>query len=222
MTTMIENLPTQSSVTLKDDNNHLRQLSLADLDDATDVASRAFHNFPLWQYLLKGDTKRAKLLPKFYRAFLAYGIRRGQVYGVSNPIEGIAVWSPPGQNAISLRGLANADVLHLFFGSSLIPALKSARIFAKFEPMQKTYAPEPHFQLRSVAVSPDSQGKGLASKLIKPFLAQADERAVSVYTETTALSNVGFYEHYGFECREQLCLKGTGLSISALYRPTKR
>lgn len=165
---------------------------------------------------------RAKLLPKFYRAFLSYSIHRGQVYGVSNPIEGVAVWSLPGQNTISFQGLAKADVLQLFLGSSLIPALKSLKIFAKFEPMRKTYAREPHFQLRSVAVSPDSQGKGLASKLIKPFLAQADEHAVSVYTETTALSNVGFYQHYGFECRERLCLKGTGLSISALYRPAKR
>ena len=131
------------------------------------------------------------------------------------------MWSLPGQQKVAFRGLVNADFLQLFFGSSLIPALKSVRIFAKFEPMQKRYAPEPHFQLRSVAVSPDSQGKGLASKLIKPFLAQADEQSMSVYTETTALSNVGFYEHYGFECKEQLPIEGTGLSISALYRPAK-
>jgi ribosomal protein S18 acetylase RimI-like enzyme len=208
-------------VILESENTDLRLLSIADLGRATEVASRAFYSFPLWRYLLKDDTKRAKLLPKFYRAFLAYGIHRGQVYGVSNPVEGVAMWSFPSQQKIAIRGLVNVDFLQLFFGSSLIPALKSVRIFAKFEPMQKRYAPEHHFQLRSVAVSSDCQGKGLASKLIKPFLAQADEHAMSVYTETTALFNVGFYEHFGFECKEQLPIEGTGLIISALYRPAK-
>jgi ribosomal protein S18 acetylase RimI-like enzyme len=208
-------------MTLESEFNHLRLLSIADLGRATEIASRAFYNFPLWRYLLKDDAKRAQLLTKFYRAFLAYGIHRGQVYGVSNPIEEVAMWSLPGHQKVAFRGLVNVAFLQLFFSSSLIPALKSVRIFSKFEPMQKRYAPEPHFQLRSVAVTPDSQGKGLASKLIKHFLAQADEHAMSVYTETTAISNVGFYEHYGFECKEQLPIEGTGLSISALYRPAK-
>jgi N-acetylglutamate synthase-like GNAT family acetyltransferase len=71
----------------------------------------------------------------------------------------------------------------------------------------------------SVAVSPDSQGKELASKLIKPFLAQADEQSMSVYTETTVPFNVGLYEHFEFECKDKAAIKGTGISVAALYRP---
>ncbi len=103
----------------------------------------------------------------------------------------------------------------------LLPILRSKQIFTKFEALQSKYAPEPHFQLRSVAVSPDSQGKGLASKLIKPFLALADEQSMSVYTETTVPSNIGLYEHFGFECKEKAAVNGTDISVAALYRPAK-
>jgi GNAT superfamily N-acetyltransferase len=206
---------------LEIEHNQLRLLSIADLDDASDVASRAFYPTPLWRYVFTDDSKRAKMLSRLYRVFYAFGIHHGQVYGVSSPLEGVAVWSPPGQHTGVFRGLVKAGFLRLCFGPMLLPILRSKKIFTTFEALQSKYAPEPHYQLRSVAVSPDSQGKGLASKLMKPFLAQADEQSMSVYTETTVPFNVGLYEHFGFECKEKAAVKGTGLSIWALYRPAK-
>ncbi|MBZ0285130.1 MAG: GNAT family N-acetyltransferase [Anaerolineae bacterium] len=84
--------------------------------------------------------------------------------------------------------------------------------------MQKQYAPEPHYYLNTIAVLPEAQGKGLASQLIKPFLANADAEGVSVYTETMTPANVGLYEHYGFRVMEQYHVPQTDLSIWSFYR----
>jgi ribosomal protein S18 acetylase RimI-like enzyme len=200
----------------------MRQLSFTDLDRAVEIAVGAFHVTPLYRYLVPDDAKRTVFISKLYRAFYVFGIRRGQVYGVSEPLEGVAVWSLPGRHKGVFRGMLAAGLLPMCCGPMLAPILKSARIFTGFESLQRKYAPEPHYQLRSLAVAPESQGKGLASKLIRPFLAQADERSTSVYTETTVPANLGLYEHYGFECKEQYPVPGTGLHIRALYRPATR
>jgi ribosomal protein S18 acetylase RimI-like enzyme len=215
---MNEDLPTLRLISENDD---LRLLSIADLDDASEIASRAFYPTPLWQYVFPNDSNRANMLSRLYRVFYAFGIHHGQVYGVSNPLEGVVVWSIPGQHKAVFRGLVKAGFLRLCCGPMLVPILRSIKIFTRFETLQRKYAPEPHYQLRSVAVSPDSQGKGFASKLIKPFLAKADEQSMSVYTETTVPSNVGLYKHYGLECKEQFRIEGTGFSIWAMYRPAK-
>ena len=87
--------------------------------------------------------------------------------------------------------------------------------------MQKKYAPKPHYYLSTISVLPESQGRGLASKLIRSFLEKTDEQSVGTYTETMTPSNVGLYEHYGFQCMEQHRVPRTDLSIWALFRHTK-
>jgi ribosomal protein S18 acetylase RimI-like enzyme len=206
---------------LDGENDQIRPLSIVDLDSAIEITSRAFHSDPLWQYLVPDDKKRERLLPRFFKVFLTFGIRSRQAYGVSSPLEGVGVWCLPGQDNHAFRGLVKAGFLKLLVSPLLMPIMRAFPIFTKFEAMQKKYAPEPHYQLRSVAVAPDSQGKGLASKLIKPFLAQADEHSMSVYTETMTPSNVGFYEHFGFQCKEEYPVQGTELRIWALCRPAR-
>ena len=162
------------------------------------------------------------MLPKFNNVFLEIGIKSYQTYSVSNPIEGVAVWSAPNQKEIASSGSAAIGFSRLFLSSLLIPFLKALRIFRRFETMQKKYAPEPHYYLDTIAVLPESQGRGLASKLIMPFLEKADEQSVSTYTETMTPSNVGLYEHFGFQCMEQYQVPRTELNIWAFLRPPKR
>jgi len=127
--------------------NTIRLLSIDDLGRAVYIQSKAFQNDPLWKYLIPDSEKRAKLLPKFNNVFLEIGIKSYQTYSVSNPIEGVAVWSAPNQKEIASSGSAAIGFSRLFLSSLLIPFLKALRIFRRFETMQKKYAPEPHYYL---------------------------------------------------------------------------
>lgn len=59
--------------------------------------------------------------------------------------------------------------------------------------------------LRSIAISPDHQGKGIARKLVEQLLANADKQEVkAVYLITTTADH--YFDRYGFELvnREQV------------------
>lgn len=199
-----------------------RLLSLADLEQAIEVQATAFQNDPLWQYLVPDTEKRTKLLFKFFRVLISSGILAGQAYGVGEPLEGFAVWSIPNQKGLSLIGFIKAGFLKLLFSPFILLFFKAFKVFAKFETMQKKYALEPHYYLNTISVKPSAQGKGIASKLIKPFLEMADNEKVGVYTETVTPENVSLYEYYGFKCVEQYRVPKTNLSVWAFYRPAKK
>jgi ribosomal protein S18 acetylase RimI-like enzyme len=196
-----------------------RRLTLADLDRAVQVQAQAFFTDPLWQYLFRDNHERSKVLAKFARILFSVGIRNQQAYGTSTPLEGIALWKLPDQKTQVAALLGTLTMLpSLLFSSFAVRGVSAFGIFSRFDEMQKKYASEPHYYLSTISVAPEAQGKGLASKLIKPFLHQADLEKVGIYTETMTPANVNLYEHYGFRCMEQYRVPRTDLSIWSFYR----
>lgn len=201
----------------------MRLLSTADTDRASEVLARAFYRDPLWMYLLPDATQRAVAVRQAFRTFVPLYIRSQQSYGVGEPLEGVAVWSIPGETRrnATLPALLTANFFTLIFSPLSFAFRRAVPIFGRFSEMQQQYAPEPHVYLNTIGVLPAAQGKGLASQLIKPCLARADRQGQSVYTETMTPANVGLYLHYGFVCREQWRVPGTELSVWAFYRPAQ-
>jgi ribosomal protein S18 acetylase RimI-like enzyme len=202
------------------ENCYPRLLSTSDLERAVYIQSQAFQNDPLWQYMIPDADKRKWMLPKFFRVFLNVSIRSRQAYGVGDPVEGVALWCAPHQRRFELSESFIVGVLRLATEGFLSPFLRALKVFSRTEIMQGKYAPGPHYYLNTIAVLPEAQGKGFASKLILPFLEKADEESVGIYVETMARRNVGLYEHFGFQCVEQYQVPKTELTVWAFYRST--
>lgn len=201
--------------------NQFRLLTLTDLKRAVYVQARAFQNDPLWQYLVPDIHGRQYVLENSFSVFLKVSINNFKAYVVSKPIDGVAIWSSPNQKGMNLSGLFGTDLLKLVSSRMVFSFFKALNIFSRSEKMHKKYAPKPHYYLEAIAVLPKSQGKGLASKLIRPFLKKADKELVGVYTETMKAVNVGLYEYFGFQCMEKYQLPNTDLNLWALYRSPK-
>jgi GNAT superfamily N-acetyltransferase len=197
----------------------MRPLTLANFDRVVEVMSSAFADDPLWVYLFPDSARRRNAIPRFYRVGFALPVRNGQAYGAGDEIEGVAVWSVPLQKGGSPLSVLNADLFRLLFSPSIMSIRKAFPIFSQFDRMHKQYVREPHYYLNSIGVLPEAQGKGLASKLIRPFLARADTEGVPAYTETMTPSNVPLYQHFGFQIMEQYRVPKTDLSIWSLLRP---
>lgn len=196
-----------------------RRLTPADAADAADVLARTFVSDPLWRYLFPDPTRRAALVRQAFRAFAPAFIAEGLALGVGAPLEGVAVWSAPEQEPPSLGALLGTDLLALVFSPLLAALPRLTPIFARFDALQRRYAPEPHYYLSTIGVLPTARGRGRASALIRPVLAQADARGLTAYTETMTPENVPLYEHFGFVVREQAPIPNTNLCIWALQRP---
>jgi GNAT superfamily N-acetyltransferase len=199
----------------------IRLLVKADLERAVWVQSSAFQNDPLWRYLFPNPAKRAGKLLDFFKVFLKIYIRKHAAFGVGDPIQGVAVWSMPNQSGIDYGEFIGFDLLRLVFKGFLFPFIRALRIFGIAEVLQKKHSPKLHYYLNMLAVLPQSQGKGFAAKLIQPFMREAEENFVGVYTDTMNPENVGFYNHLGFACKEKVDVPKTRLNIWALYRQPK-
>ena len=57
----------------------------------------------------------------------------------------------------------------------------------------------PHWYFFILGVDPDYQGKGFASRLIKPMLARIDKEQSSCYLDTNNEKNVDLYRYFGFK-----------------------
>jgi ribosomal protein S18 acetylase RimI-like enzyme len=176
----------------------MRTLGVDEVAEASGVLARAFYNDPLWCFMLPNPTERAALVRHAFRATLPSLLGNGQTYGIGKPLAGIAVWSEPQAQRPYLAGLLNPFIFTLAFSPLVLAFRRALPVFIKFEEMRQQYAPEPHYYLNTIGVVPEAQGRGYASKLIKPFLARAASEGVPAYTETATPENVSLYEHYGF------------------------
>ena len=60
-----------------------------------------------------------------------------------------------------------------------------------------------------------------ASKLMKPMLEFLDDEKMVAYSETNKESNVGLYEHYGFELKREEFVPKTDVMHYAMVRKPK-
>jgi len=197
-----------------------RQLTPADVEPAANVIAQAFVEDPLISFMLPIKGTRVKTLLKFFRAYGEISIRNWRGFGAGEPLQGIAFWKFPAQDPMSVSIRSLGKFLPLLFTIYPIGYFRGKAILDRIDSLHHKYASEPHFYLDNLGVIPSSQGKGLSSKLIRPFLQMADQQKFIAYTDTVASVNVPFYEHFGFECVETSQVDGTGITVYALRRPT--
>lgn len=192
-----------------------RLLDFEDLELGVKIMSKAFYNDPLWVYLLPDEVRRKKVLKKFFEILLSVGILNNQVYGVSNPLKGVVIWEKPDSTFNFPWKIIISSIG--FFIRNIVTFIRAWPVFKKFSSMQKRNAPGKHYYLISIGISPEFQGKGLASILIRPFLDEALLNGYGVYTETLTPENVPIYGHYGFKVVEKFSFPEKKLDLWAFY-----
>lgn len=202
------------------DNAGYRTLTLADLEPMAQVLATSFEEDPLVAFILPNTKTRVKTVAKFFRAMGRLNIQNQLAFGAGEPLEGVAVWNFP-DKSVSATPKDLVAFLPLLFSCYPIGAQRARAVFRQLDAMHKKYASEPHFYLDNLGVLPSARGKGLSSKLIRPFLEMADSQRVIAYTDTVTKSNVPLYEHFGFQCVEETHIPSTGITVFALRRPVQ-
>jgi len=198
-----------------------RLLTLADIEQASHVSSQAFMEDPLISFMLPIRATRVGTLMKFFRLYGEINIKNKRGYGVGEPLQGVAFWKHPEQESVSIGVKSLPKFLPLLFTMYPIGHFRARGILNQLQAFHVKYASEPHFYLDNLALLASARGQGLSSKLIRPFLAMADEQKVIAYTETVTAANVPLYEHFGFQRMEQRTIHGTGITVYALRRPSQ-
>jgi len=198
-----------------------RPLTPADIERAAHVLAQAFIDDPLCTFMLPFRRTRVKTLAKFFRAYGTVNIASQRGYGSGEPLQGVAYWEPPNPENLSISLKTLAKFLPLWLTYYPIGYYRAKAIIQTTDDLHKKYADEPHYYLDNIGVIPSGRGMGIASKLIRPILEQADSQRVIAYTDTVTPFNVALYEHYGFQCVTETPIPGTGITVWGLRRPAQ-
>lgn len=177
----------------------LIRLSKSEIGPAVDLLTRAFWDDPTTVHLFPDQDVRTKLFPILTKFRLKQGLQFGEVYATSHKFEGLALWKHSDRVDNTLWEILRLAGLRpiLAMGRRRITMMLKIDKFVSQRRMK--YAVAPYWHLGPVAVDPEHQGKGYASKLVRPMLDQLDQLELPCYLEAQSESNVAIYEHYGFE-----------------------
>jgi ribosomal protein S18 acetylase RimI-like enzyme len=196
------------------------RLEKEQIEQASEVLSRAFHDDPGTVAFIPDAIKRQKLLRAMFKIALGHAVGHGEVY-VSPAIEGVAVWLHSTAPEMSLWTMLRGGGLGLIFSSSwgFLSKMKKDEDFAIR--LRRELAPFSHWYLGVLGVDPEHQGKGYASRLLKPMLARLDEEKLPAYLETSVEDYVALYGHFGFKVIKEAVLPASGTKMWVMLRDKK-
>ena len=188
-----------------------------DIDRLSRVAADAYRDYPLHNWLTKGqyDEKASELLMK---VTLRTMTEDAVIYADSEEINGFAAWLPFGfEGSKTLPFLKNGGLkLFLHTGIGFIGRLLAYEKYAMN--LKKEFTDNYDWYLFNLSIKKDSQGKGIASKLMRPMLQFCDDERMVAYLETNKAVNVGLYQHYGFDLMKEELIPSSPVMHYAMVR----
>ena len=189
----------------------------SDLEQLADVATDAYVDYPLHNWLTKGkyDRTASKLIMQITLKTMT---KDAVIYADSEEMNGFAVWIPFGfTGSKTLPFLFSGGLkLILHSGLGIIGRLLTYETYAMN--LKKEFTDHYDWYLYNLSVKKDAQGKGIASKLLRPMLEFCDNEKMVAYLETNKESNVSLYKHYGFELKREELIPKTTVTHYAMVR----
>ena len=167
--------------------------------------------------MIPDDRRRARLLPRAYRARLRHlYLPRGEAWTTPDSV-GAALWIPPGVPKRALRDQI-AEAVALLPGIGIAGARRGGRI----EELMVEHQPsEPHWYLEVLSIDTAHQRQGHGTTLLQPVLSRCDADGVPAYLETNRESNLPYYRRFGFALTEKISLPDSP-PLWLMWRPPPR
>lgn len=188
-----------------------------DLDRLAEIAADAYRDYPLHNWFTKGkyDQTASRLIMQISLKTMT---EDAVIYADSKEMNGFAVWLPLGfTGSKTLPFLACGGLqLILHSGLGIIGRMLTYENYAMN--LKKEFTDHYDWYLFNLSIKKDAQGKGLASKLLRPMLQFCDDEKMIAYLETNKDTNVSLYRHYGFDLKKEELILGTPVTHYAMVR----
>jgi GNAT superfamily N-acetyltransferase len=182
----------------------LRTATAEDVSRLKAVLAAAFQDDPIFAWLMPDEANRQARLQRFFELELRHvALARGCAWTAS-ALSGAALCLPPGAWRLPTRILfAQGASFARAFGARL------PRATGLLSVIERRHIREPHHYFAYIGVSPEAQGQGLGTALMRPTLDRCDEEGLPAYLEASSERNAALYERLGFELKDELRFAGS-------------
>jgi GNAT superfamily N-acetyltransferase len=191
------------------------------LDQATDVAVRAFDDDPFFAYLFPQPDRRHRSVGRLHRTVMVQlaGVAVTRSARIDGKVVGVALWVGPGKwpypPLTQLRQIYGAMYSFLPDFGALVRAGKVLRAVEQAHPRI------PQWYLQLLMVDPVVQRQGIGGLLQASTLESCDRDALPAWVETQKEENLAYYGRFGFEVVHQHHTVADGPSMWSLRRDPK-
>ena len=186
-----------------------------DLARLADVAADAYRDYPLHNWLTGGkyDAKASRMIMLISLKTMT---EDAVIYADSEEINGFAAWLPFGFSGNKTVPFLTNVGLICHSGLGIIGRLLTYENYAMN--LKKEFTDNYDWYLYNLSICKDAQGKGIASKLMRPMLQFCDDERMVSYLETNKEANVSLYRHYGFDLMKEELIPGTPVTHYSMVR----
>ncbi len=183
------------------------------VSDIVDILEKSFIGIPgVTEWVVKRDQKYIQRLRLWFRMILSQSIPYKHVY--YSPAEScVAVWYPPDTYNLSI-------LQQVFWIPRLLRVIGMGRFRKKANELVKLadkHPKEPHFYLTLLGTSPQNQGKGIGSFMLRFVLDICKDRKLPAYVESNEYA-FSFYSQHGFQTIDEFFLPNSNIKMRAMWQ----
>ena len=197
----------------------IRSATEDDIEACAGVLARAFHADPGTIVYEPDDEQRARILPGFFRTFVAAALSEdADLVVAGDPVQGIASWFGPERHGPTPEAMGAHGFGAVLEASGPDASGRLLAMIGELERQHELLTEGPHLRLEFFGVEPTLQGSGIGTALIEYGHRRADELGLACYLETFTEPNVRYYERRGYKVVGEYTV-GDGVPVYGMIRP---
>ena len=179
----------------------------------------AFRNDRVWKRLFDGESRFDRKYRAFFQTPVRYCMKFGEVYGISENLEGLAAWVPGDLADMTLWRLVRSGALRYGIKMGSKPVRKMKRVLKPLpEDRKEIMKRKSYLYLVMIGVESKYQGQGFGGRLLRKLIEKSDREGMALYLETETEEYVHLYERFGFKTAKRITLPVIRLPMWEMVR----
>lgn len=198
----------------------LKDVYLMQPDDVgrfADTLADGFSQYALFQHICDGKYDRDKMC-LFWTLTLALLPDNAICMADSKEANSVLIYIRPQSKEASLFSYIKEGGLKMLFKFGIRGIVRLMRFEATTKRIAERYQTSNDGYLMAFATRLDKQGQHYGKPLMEALLAHLDATGEGCYLETLKAGNVGLYEHFSFQLKEQVSIQLGNLTLYAMLR----
>ena len=189
-----------------------------DIERFADTLADGFSKYNMFEYICNGKYSHDKM-KLFWTVSINTITDDAICIADSEELNSVLIYVRPKTKEPNLLCYIKAGGLKMLFKLGLRSSIKLLRFDAEFKKLAQRHRSERDGYLMTFATRLDKQGQHYGKPLIEALLRYLDASGEGCYLETFKAGNVGLYNHFQFELKEEVNLKLGDLTMFAMLRP---